>query len=228
PDPQSFNHAFSADFKQNSTNGLADGGTYNGVLSFRPYGGGTDFSGGPMHQLGFTDNGNLWMRTSTGNTTWGNWKNISVMRYATNHSFNIPSYNGGVTYKTWWFPMEGAEGTDDAITMGRPQTMVAPYGGRLVKIIIVADETSSNSGVEISNATFALSVNQSDYSSPTPTYVGSTLFSINEGESYAFIVPSTWTFSEGSRLRVGLRFNGTAGYVEDNDYFVTCVWEYNQ
>jgi hypothetical protein len=75
-DPQSYNPAFLADFKANSTNSLSDGGTYNGVLSFRPYGSGTDFSGGPMHQLGFTQNGNVWLRTSSGSTSWGSWKKL--------------------------------------------------------------------------------------------------------------------------------------------------------
>jgi len=77
PEPQTYNPAVMADFKQNTTDGLADGGTYHGVLSFRPYGTSTDYSGGPMHQLGFTENGNLWMRTSTGSTTWGTWKQIA-------------------------------------------------------------------------------------------------------------------------------------------------------
>lgn len=77
PDPDTYEAALQADFKSNATDGLTgDGGTYHGVLSFRPYGGGADFSGGPMHQLGFSQSGNLWMRSSTGTTTWSGWKNI--------------------------------------------------------------------------------------------------------------------------------------------------------
>ncbi len=78
PNPQDYVPALQADFKQNSVDGLSDGGTYHGVLSFRPYGSSTDFSGGPMHQLGFTHNGNLWMRTSTSTTGWSAWKNLSA------------------------------------------------------------------------------------------------------------------------------------------------------
>ncbi len=76
PNPDTYEQALQTDFKQNTTDGLSDGGTYHGVMSYRPYGSTTDFSGGPMHQVGFTQNGNLWMRTSTGTSTWGAWKKI--------------------------------------------------------------------------------------------------------------------------------------------------------
>lgn len=61
-------------FKRNSIDGLNNGGTYHGVLHFKPHGGAADFSGSQAHQLGFTDNGNLYMRTSTSSTTWSPWK----------------------------------------------------------------------------------------------------------------------------------------------------------
>jgi len=73
PNPDTFGMEVRFDFKQNTTNGLSDGGTYNGVMSWRKYGTGTDYSGGPMIQLAYTANGNLWKRLSTGNTTWGTW-----------------------------------------------------------------------------------------------------------------------------------------------------------
>ncbi len=76
PNPDTYEPALQADFKTNTTDGLVDGGTYHGVLSYRPYGTGTDYSGGPMHQLGFTQNGNMWIRTSTGTTTWSAWKKM--------------------------------------------------------------------------------------------------------------------------------------------------------
>jgi len=63
------------DFKSNSTNGLSDGGNYNGTMYFRPYGASTDWSGGGAHELGFTQNGNLWHRYGS-NTSWGSWYRI--------------------------------------------------------------------------------------------------------------------------------------------------------
>ncbi|MGL5099890.1 MAG: hypothetical protein ACRC6B_07675, partial [Fusobacteriaceae bacterium] len=63
-------------FRTNTTDGLADGGTYHGVMTFRPYGTGTDFSGGGVHQLGFTENGNLHIRTSNGASAWKTWSKV--------------------------------------------------------------------------------------------------------------------------------------------------------
>jgi hypothetical protein len=68
---------FFADFKQNSTDGLSDGGNYHGVLTFRPYGtSNSDFSGGQAQQIGTTDNNNLWHRISSSSSTWGTWYKI--------------------------------------------------------------------------------------------------------------------------------------------------------
>ena len=80
------------DFKQNSTNGLADGGTYNGVMYWRAYGSSTDFSGGPAFEIANTANGNLWLRSGT-STTWGAWKQIV-------DSANTLSISGTKTFST--------------------------------------------------------------------------------------------------------------------------------
>lgn len=73
--PQSINMGVVFDFKQNTTDGLSDGGTYFGEMTFRQYGSTTDWSGGLSHQLGFTDNGNIWQRSGS-STTWGAWKKL--------------------------------------------------------------------------------------------------------------------------------------------------------
>ena len=73
PNPDTYAPSIRFDFKENSINGLSDGGLYNGVMTWRKYGSTTDFSGGPMIQLGYTDNGSLWRRMSTSGTTWGAW-----------------------------------------------------------------------------------------------------------------------------------------------------------
>ena len=74
--PNKFSSGARFEFKSNSIDGLYDDGSYHGILHFKPYGDTTDFSGGQTHQLGFTDSGNLWMRTSTSSTAWGSWKLI--------------------------------------------------------------------------------------------------------------------------------------------------------
>lgn len=61
----------------NNTNNLKDGGSYNGVFSFRQWGSGSDWTGGKAHQLSFTDNENIWHRTSSGDDSWGTWKKLA-------------------------------------------------------------------------------------------------------------------------------------------------------
>ncbi|HWX02384.1 phage tail protein [Collimonas sp.] len=55
------------DFRNNDADGLGDGGTQHGIVTFRQWGVGGDFSGGPAHQLGFTANGNVFHRTGKSN-----------------------------------------------------------------------------------------------------------------------------------------------------------------
>lgn len=74
--PNTFGNGLRAEFKFNSTNGLSDGGTYNGVLHFKPYGSRNDHSGGYPHQLGFTYNGNIWHRTGVSGTEWNTWSKL--------------------------------------------------------------------------------------------------------------------------------------------------------
>ncbi|TAM94750.1 MAG: hypothetical protein EPN39_16780 [Chitinophagaceae bacterium] len=74
-EPQDKNMGVYGDFKLNTTDGLTDGGTYNGVITFRQYGIGTDFSGGLSHELGFTDNNNIWLRSGSF-ASWGTWTEL--------------------------------------------------------------------------------------------------------------------------------------------------------
>ena len=64
-------------FMLNSTDGLSDGNIYHGILHWRSYGRENDLSGGYPIQIAYTDNGRLWTRIATSNTTWGDWKKIA-------------------------------------------------------------------------------------------------------------------------------------------------------
>ena len=77
--PQNRNAGLYADFKQNTTDGLSDGGTFHGVMTFRPYGLAGDTTGGVanIQQIATTDNGNLWTRSATGAAAWGAWKKLA-------------------------------------------------------------------------------------------------------------------------------------------------------
>lgn len=97
--PAQFSSGARFESKYNSTDGLSNGGTYHGILHFKPYGGTTDFSGGQTHQLGFTDGGNLYMRTSTSSSAWGSWKLILTQTTADGRYVTSLGTNGN--YLTW-------------------------------------------------------------------------------------------------------------------------------
>lgn len=97
--PAQFSSGARFEFKYNSIDGLSNGGTYHGILHFKPYGGTTDFSGGQTHQLGFTDGGNLYMRTSTSSSAWGSWKLILTQTTADGRYVTSLGTNGN--YLTW-------------------------------------------------------------------------------------------------------------------------------
>lgn len=82
--PHDLNMGLELLFLKNDTNNLKDGGMYNGVFSFRQWSSGSDWSRGKAHQLSFTDNENIWHRTSSGDDSWGAWKKLA-------YSTDIPS-----------------------------------------------------------------------------------------------------------------------------------------
>ena len=96
-------------FQTNVSDGLSDGGTYNGLWSFRQYASGTDWTGGVAHQLGFTDNGNIWHRIGN-SATWGTWYRL----LDTNSTVAIA--NGGTGATTRQDAMDALAG---AVTSGQ-------------------------------------------------------------------------------------------------------------
>lgn len=97
--PAQFSSGARFEFKYNGTDGLSNGGNYHGILHFKPYGRTTDFAGGQTHQLGFTDGGNLYMRTSTSSSAWGSWKLILTQTTADRRYVTSLGTNGN--YLTW-------------------------------------------------------------------------------------------------------------------------------
>jgi len=67
----------SFDFKQLTSEGISDSGTYFAEMTIRPYGTGTDWSGGASYQLGFAQSGNVWLRNGT-STSWGAWSRLGA------------------------------------------------------------------------------------------------------------------------------------------------------
>ena len=113
--PQTINQGVVFDFKANSTEGLSDGGTYFGEMTFRQYGSGTDWSGGLSHQLGFTDNGNIWQRSGS-SSTWGSWKKILD---SSNYTSYTVAANGTGATGTWGINVTGTANNITAYTVNQ-------------------------------------------------------------------------------------------------------------
>ncbi len=62
-----------AHFKGNDKIGLADGGIFTGLLHLQPW---VDASGGSAHDIAFTVNGNMWLRTGAIGSAWGAWRKV--------------------------------------------------------------------------------------------------------------------------------------------------------
>lgn len=75
--PHDLNMGLELHFFSNTANNLKDGGDFNGVFSFRQWASGSNWTRGKAHQLSFTDNGNIWHRTSSGDDSWGTWKKLA-------------------------------------------------------------------------------------------------------------------------------------------------------
>ena len=125
--PRDLNMGLELLFLRNNTNDLNDGGIYNGVFSFRQWASASDWSGGKAHQLSFTDNGNIWHRTSNGDDSWETWKKLA-------YSTDIPS-----SLKNPY-----------ALTISLNGTSQGPYDGSAAKSINI---TPSSIGAAISGHT---------------------------------------------------------------------------
>jgi hypothetical protein len=149
------------------------------------------------------------------------------MRHWSIHSFNNAAYQNGSG--VLWVPANGDGADDNPTGIGSPgndyrDRWVAPFDGRLLKVVVRVGD-GSNSGNEL-QARVTIDVNGTLITSTTA-------FNLNENQSGSMTVPTNWTFSEGDRIGVGFLFdddalcNGGDCYVEDTNYFVTLVWEYN-
>lgn len=80
--------------KTNTTDSLSDGGTYHGVLDLAHW---SDSSGGVNHQLGLTDNNNLYIRASSNSTAWTAWSRLYKEGSVLTPSANVVMANNNIT-----------------------------------------------------------------------------------------------------------------------------------
>lgn len=82
----------SFDFKESSVTGLSG---YSGVMTFRPYASGQDWSGGEAHQIAFLAGGGLYHRIGT--SSWGSWERILTSANWSSY-ISIPSVGNDTNY----------------------------------------------------------------------------------------------------------------------------------
>src|ERR1019366_8874841 len=147
---------------------------------------------------------------------------FGYMRSVSHHSFNLPSYSGQGNHRIW-LPSPGGEAADDNLdgNVGKNQTWLAPYNGRLVKLLIRIADYNSNAGYDLSNFLIGLSVGQPSGTNPNPTYISTTYNNLDNGQFIEIVAPNNWSFNKGDALRLCIIMNN--GWIEDNDYYITAV-----
>lgn len=163
------------DFKGNAVTGLDY--TYAGVITFRPYGIGSDHSGGPIHQLAFDTNG-IHYRSIYKTNKWTNWKGIALGNF-------LPLSGGTMTGVATF-----TSGNRTAISFIKKETTTEqarigtdPYNALGLyatgSIYIIPDMTlgsSSSNGLVISSSIFRYNSNtilhSGNYNSYVPTLKG--------------------------------------------------------
>lgn len=162
--PQSYDKQIRFDFKQNSTNGLSDGGTYNGVLYWRKYGATTDWSGGGAFEIAYTDNGNLWHRYGS-STTWNAWRRVWNDNDFT--STSITNWNTAYTNRITSLTTTGSSGaaTLSANTLNIPNYTLAGLGGQPL-----ATNLTSLAGLTYASTSFVKMTAAGTFSLDTNTY----------------------------------------------------------
>lgn len=100
--PETYSSGFRAHFQATGTNDMSDGGSYYGLIHFRPW---PHTSGGYPYQLAFTENHNLWFRKAISSTAWGRWQKI-----ITSYNYNLfaPKLDGTGANGTWNININGS------------------------------------------------------------------------------------------------------------------------
>ena len=243
PGPDSYNIDF--DVNPNGTIYIEDGGGTLTTSSGAWLTGGNTGTTSSTNYIGTGDSQDLVIRTnalerirveSTGNVGIGtsspaaplevNGDVFGHMRMFSIHSFNNAAFQNG--NGILWVPANGDGADDNPTGIGSPgndfrDRWVAPFNGRLLKIIVRVGD-SSNGGNDL-QCRVTIDVNG-------VLTTSTTAFNLNDNESGSITVPTNWTFNEGDLVGVGLRYddnalcNGGDCYVEDTNFFVSLVWEY--
>jgi len=110
--PAAYSKGIEFTLKENTADGLGDGSIYHGVMTIKQW---QDTGGGLACQLGFTDLGNMWMRTEGATNTWGPWKKFVTT--------NTPFFQGAVSTNGNFI----SNGVNVGLELGSPTVGNTPY-----------------------------------------------------------------------------------------------------
>ena len=192
------------DFRANTADALADGGSFHGVLTLRQYGTTqTDFSGGQAHQIATTDNGSLWHRMSASSSTWGTY-------YKVLDNNNIGSY-AVTTFQTSLSGLTPSTAAQGAVTLAG--TLGVPSGG---------------------TGLTSLATNYIPYGNSTSAYQSSVNLQFNGStlSVTGAITASTSITASGAGVSNGFRLYTNSGLTGSNNYMnlftgQTAGWSFN-
>lgn len=152
------------------------------------------------------------------------------IKHVSGHNHAVGSFfDPGGTGFSWW-PAWGGEGVDDNNNTGsalenRRNAMLMPYNGRVVKVIVRVGNGSSGGGNEVVGRLAF------DRNGAITTDLASNVV-LDQSQQATYTCPTSWTFNAGDRILLGVNVSnssaGNFGFIEDNDYYVTIVWEFDQ
>ncbi len=134
--PYAYAKSITAHFKANNTNNLAKG--FSTILEINGW---SDTSGGPAHELAFTQTGGeIWHRTSSSASAWNTWSqlletsNVNLTSSASGASNTVTLSYGGLTKDvtlTHYNPISSPQGTTKVIgpPAGSPTTKTLAHSG---------------------------------------------------------------------------------------------------
>ena len=94
--PENTTPGVTVHLKNNSADGLSSGGSLHSVITVRSW---HDMTGPKIHELGFTDNGILAHRYSTGDGTWSEWSYVTHQYDLANY-FRLGSWQAATDFDT--------------------------------------------------------------------------------------------------------------------------------
>ncbi len=151
---------------------------------------------------------------------------LGKFRDITSISFNQGTYKNNCNCISY-IPAAGDAADDEWIGLSgedndRTVEWVAPYDGKLVKIVL---RVGNNSGSTPDFATIPVISKNGTYSrldaNATPS------FSVDNDASGTYTPTQNNTFSRGDRIAIGFAVNCGSCWMEDTNYFVALIWEYN-